>query len=120
LNQKQKSILSYFIGGAFYLPVLSLNSWAGGQWLDINEVYFAPFVGLSMFFIFASIAFLNPRPLYYGVVSTAFVLMFMAAIPNVTYPIGSNFYETEEIALSRVSGAIYAISTCLYCWVLIQ
>lgn len=117
MNQKHKSVLSYFMGAAFYLPVDYLNSFAGGQWLTINEIYFAPFIALSMFFVFASVAFLNPRPLYYGLLSTIFCLAMIFTIPNVSYPIGSAYYESVEANLSRLSGTIYAMGTCLYCLV---
>jgi hypothetical protein len=120
MNSKQRSVLSLMVGSMLYIPVLTLNSWAGGQWLDINEIYFAPFVALSMFFIFASVAILNPRPLHYGIISTAFFFAMIAAIPNVAYPIGSSYYENLEVSLSRVSGALYAIACMLYCYVVLK
>lgn len=102
----------------FYLGTLSLNSWAGGQWLDINEVYLAPLIPAAMFFWFTSVSILNSRPLHYGIVSMLLALAMMFSIPNVSYPIGSSWYETLEIALSRVSGFFYAMGTVAYCLVM--
>lgn len=99
---------------------LSLNAWAGGQWLDINEVYFAPFIPLAMFFLFSSIAILNPRPLFYGIATTLLGLAIMVSIPNVSYPIGSSYYEMLEIALSRASGVLFAMATVFYCYLVVE
>lgn len=108
------------IGSLLYLPTLSLNSWAGGQWLSINEIYFAPFIAGSMFFFFYAVSFLRSKPIFCALLSTVLALAFMFAIPNVTYPVGATFYQMEEGAFARLSGVIYAFGTCLYCFVMLS
>ena len=114
MTPRQKSLALYTAGFAMYLPVASLNLWAGGQWLTINEVYFAPLVLGSMFCSFASFGFLKPKPLLLGLLATGIAFAFVFAIPNVTYPIGSDFYEAEEFIMAKLSASIYFVDGLLY------
>lgn len=75
---------------------------------------------MSAFFFFLSAAVLKTAAWQYALLSMLLLCSLMFAIPNVTYPIGSTYYESLEVGLSRLSGVGYAFTTCVYCLVVLS
>lgn len=96
------------------MPILSLDFFAGGGWLDKTEVFFIPFIAASVILFSISFFSLSANILMKTFLNMTMVGAVFLGIPNITWPIGSEWYESIELGFGLLSGMLMLFNAALF------
>ena len=99
------SFLAFVGATAFYTGLVSISflHFAGGGWLDEHQFDLTPLLVFALFFYSASFS-LADVPKMFGVsLNTLMTLSIVFAVPNISYPIGSQYWENIQGAFGKLS-----------------
>jgi hypothetical protein len=114
LNGKTVNILCYAFGIALFAPIVSLNFFAGGGWLDVHEYLFVPLIIGSLSFFSYSFLTLDSHPLLKVSLNVTISIAMMLGIPNLVWPLGSTWWDSISLAFGLMSVTLLTFNLMLF------
>ena len=114
ITSQSVNVLAYAFGLVLFLPVVSLNFFAGGGWLDVNEYLFVPPIVGSFALFSYSFFTLRANIVLKIVLNLSMGMSEILGIPNIVYPIGSQWWESISLGFGLVSSCFIAFNLMLF------
>lgn len=114
ITSQSVNILAYAFGLVLFLPVVSLNFFAGGGWLDVNEYLFVPPIVGSFALFSYSFFTLRANIVLKIVLNLSMGMAEILGIPNIVYPIGSQWWESISLGFGLLSACFVAFNLMLF------
>ena len=97
-----------------FAPVVSLNFFAGGGWLDVHEYLFIPSIIGSLAFFSYSFLTLQSHIALRVLLNVSMVLSEILGIPNITWPLGSQWWDSISLGFGLSASILIAFNLLLF------